>query len=164
MEEIIIRKPSAKDQIQINNLAKQVHKLHVNWNPDLFLDIDEVIPLERLQKLLDSNSIYVACFEDNIVGYIILDILIKDNGFMRYRKLLSIDTLCVDEKFRRKGIGTKLMDFAKNYANENNCTDLYLTVDPNNKEAINAYEKYGMKQHNISYMLKLCQRGRSLLT
>mgnify|MGYP000602201513 CR=1 FL=1 len=155
MEELKIMQPTIKDQSKINNLAKQVHKLHVNWNPDLFLDVEEVISEERLNKLLKTDSIYVAKINNEIVGYIIIDIKEKENEVIRYRKLLSIDTLCIDEDFRDQGIGTKMLEFAKNIAKEQNCTDMHLTVNPNNEKAIKVYEKFGMKVHNLSYMMKL---------
>ena len=155
MNEIEIIQPKIENQVEINNLAKQVHKLHVNWNSDMFLDVEQVIPIERLEKLLETESIYIARLENKIVGYIIIDIKEKDNGFLRYRKILSIDTLCIDEKFRRKGIGTKMLEFAKRLGKEKNCTDMHLTVNPNNKNAIKVYENFGMKVNNISYMMKL---------
>ena len=155
MEKLKIIKPTIDECSQINELAKQVHKLHVEWNPDLFLDVEEVISMERLNKLLETDSIYVAKINSEIIGYIIIDIKEKDNGFIRYRKLLSIDTLCIDEDFRRQGIGTKMLEFAKNIAKEQNCTDMHLTVNPNNENAIKVYEKFGMKVHNLSYMMKL---------
>lgn len=155
MNEIEIIQPKIENQVEINNLAKQVHKLHVNWNSDMFLNVEQVIPIERLKKLLETESIYIARLENKIVGYIIIDIKEKDNGFMRYRKILSIDTLCIDEKFRRQGIGTKMLEFAKRLGKEKNCTDMHLTVNPNNKNAIKVYENFGMKVNNISYMMKL---------
>lgn len=155
MEELEIIQPTIDEQIEINELAKQVHKLHVNWNPDLFLDVDEVIPMDRLKNLLDSNSIYVAKIHNKIIGYIIIDIKEKNNGFIRYRKLLTIDTLCIDKDFRGQGIGTKMLEFAKKLGKEQNCTDLHLTVNPNNENAIKVYENFGMKIHNLSYMMKL---------
>ena len=155
MNEIEIIQPKIENQVEINNLAKQVHKLHVNWNSDMFLDVEQVIPIERLEKLLETESIYIARLENKIVGYIIIDIKEKDNGFMRYRKILSIDTLCIDEKFRRQGIGTKMLEFAKRLGKEKNCTDMHLTVNPNNKNAIKVYENFGMKVNNISYMMKV---------
>ena len=155
MNEIEIIQPKIENQVEINNLAKQVHKLHVNWNSDMFLDVEQVIPIERLEKLLKTESIYIARLENKIVGYIIIDIKEKDNGFMRYRKILSIDTLCIDEKFKRQGIGTKMLEFAKRLGKEKNCTDMHLTVNPNNKNAIKVYENFGMKVNNISYMMKL---------
>ena len=155
MNQIEIIQPKIENQVEINNLAKQVHKLHVNWNPDMFLDIEQVIPIERLKKLLETESIYIAKIENKIVGYIIIDVKEKDNGFIRYRKILSINTLCIDEKFRGQGIGTKMLEFAKRLGKEKNCTDMHLTVNPNNKNAIKVYENFGMKVHNISYMMKL---------
>ena len=155
MEKLKIIQPTIDEWSKINELAKQVHKLHINWNSDLFLDVEEVISMERLNKLLETDSIYVAKVNGEIVGYIIIDIKEKDNGFMRYRKLLSIDTLCIDEDFRGQGIGTKILEFAKNIAKEENCTDMHLTVNPNNENAIKVYEKFGMKVHNLSYMMKL---------
>ena len=155
MEELKITQPTMNEQPKINELTKQVHKLHVNWNPDFFLDVDEVIPKERLKKLLETNSIYVAKINNKIVGYIIIDIKEKNNSLIRYRKLLTIDTLCIDKDFRGQGIGTKMLEFAKRFGKEQNCTDLHLTVNPNNKNAIKFYENFGMNINNLSYMMKL---------
>ena len=58
--DINIEVPQIEDQKEINELAKQVHKIHVNWRPDLFLDVEEVIPNERLERLLNRKNIYVA--------------------------------------------------------------------------------------------------------
>lgn len=153
--EITIEIPRIEEQKEINELAKQVHKLHVNWRPDLFLDVEEVIPKDRLKDLLDDKSIYVAKFEGRLVGYIIIDIIEKKNNFMRYRKLLEIDTLCIDENYRGKGIGTKLLEFAKELGRKNQCTDIYLTVSPENENAIKVYESFGMRVKGISYMKEI---------
>ncbi len=155
MSEVEIMEPKIEDQAEIDNLAKQVHKLHVNWNPDIFLDVEQVIPIERLNKLLEAKSIYVAKKENKIIGYIIINITEKDNGFMRYRKLLDIDTLCIDEEYRGLGIGTKMLNFAKEFGKNNGCTDMYLTVNPQNTNAIRVYEKFGMEVDKIAYMMKL---------
>lgn len=155
MNDIKIMKPTMKDQKEINKLAKQVHKLHVNWNPDLFLDVEQVISNQRLDELLKNDSIYVAKIDKKIIGYIILKIKEQDNGIMRKRKLMTIDTLCVDESFRGQGIGTNMLNFAKKLGKEKECTDLYLTVNPKNKNAINVYEKFGMKVKDIAYTCKI---------
>lgn len=155
IDKIEILKPKIEDQVEINNLAKKVHKLHVNWNSDLFLDVEQVIPIDGLKKLIDTESIYIAKQENKIVGYIIINIIEKDNGFMRYRKLLSIDTLCVDEKHRGQGIGTKMLEFAKELGKNSECTDMHLTVNPQNINAIKVYEKFGMEVDQIAYMMKL---------
>ncbi len=154
--EIVI--PKMEKQKEINELAKQVHKLHVNWRPDIFLDVEEVISKERLKTLLEENSIYVAKIEEKIVGYIIINIIEKKNSFMRYRKLLNVDTLCVDKNYRGKGIGTKMLKFAKELGRKNNCTDIYLTVNPENERAIKVYENFGMRVKGISYMMEIKEK------
>lgn len=155
MDEIEIVEPNIEDQVAINHLARQVHKMHVNWKPDLFLDIEQVISIERLKKLLETNSIYVAKQKNRIIGYIIINIIEKNNGFIRYRKLLSIDTLCIDEKYRGQGIGTSMLEFAKELGKNNGCTDMHLTVNPQNANAIKLYEKFGMEVDKIAYMMKI---------
>ena len=45
----------------------------------MFLDVEQVIPIERLEKLLETESIYIAKIENKIVGYIIIDVKEKDN-------------------------------------------------------------------------------------
>ena len=42
--------PQIEDFNRVNELAKQVHELHVNWRPDLFLSVDEVISKEDLKQ------------------------------------------------------------------------------------------------------------------
>ena len=153
--DIKIEVPQIKEQKRINELARQIQKIHFNWRPDLFLNVEEVISKERLKGLLNKKSIYVAKIGEEIVGYIIIDIMEKDNSFIRYRKLLVVDTLCVDEKYRGKGIGTKLLEYAKNLGKENNCTDMYLTVNPKNENAIKVYEKFGMKLKDMTYMMEI---------
>lgn len=153
--DINIESPKIEEQKRINELAKQIQKIHFNWRPDLFLNVEEVISNERLKGLLDKNCIYVARIDEKIVGYIIIDIMEKNNSFIRYRKLLVVDTLCVDENYRGKGIGTKLLEFAKKMGKDNNCTDMYLTVNPKNENAINVYEKFGMRLKDITYMMEI---------
>ena len=140
-----IEVPKMTDYIEINNLAKQVHRIHVKWRPDLYLDIDEVIKKEDLKEKIQSNEIIVAKMQNNIVGYVTFNIQEKNNPIMRYRKQLQIEAICLDENNRCKGIGTELLKHLKNIAKEKNCTDMYLTVNEENINAIKLYEKFGFK-------------------
>lgn len=150
-----IEVPKMTDYIEINNLAKQVQELHVNWRPDLFLSVDEVIKKEELKEKIDNGEIFVAKLENNIVGYIIFNIKEKNNPNMRYRKQLNIEAICIDEKNRGRGIGKELLKFVRVIAKENNCTDMYLTVNEENINAIKLYEKFGFKVKNIAYSMKI---------
>ena len=59
--------------------------------------------------------------------------------------------MCVDNKYRGQGIGSSLLEFIEKYAKEANCTDIYLTVNEENTNAIKTYEKFGMRVKNIAY-------------
>ena len=118
MRKMKIEVPKMTDYIEINNLAKQVHRIHVKWRPDLYLDIDEVIKKEDLKEKIQSNEIIVAKMQNNIVGYVTFNIQEKNNPIIRYRKQLQIEAICLDENNRCKGIGTELLKHLKNIAKE----------------------------------------------
>ncbi len=147
--------PQIEDFNRVNELAKQVHELHVNWRPDLFFSVDEVISKEEFEKMIQAKEIFIAKIENEIVGYITINIKEKINPSMRYRKQLQIEAICVDIKTRGKGIGTELLKYVKKFGKENNCTDLYLTVNKENENAIKAYEKFGFKVKSIAYSMKI---------
>ena len=48
---ITIELPKLDEFRKVNKLAKQVHELHVNWRPDLFLSVDEVISKENFEEI-----------------------------------------------------------------------------------------------------------------
>lgn len=152
---ITIKIPQIEDFNRINELAKQVHELHVNWRPDLFLSVEEVLSKENFEKMIQAKEIFVAKIEDEIAGYITFNIKEKDNPNMRYRKQLQIEAICIDEKTRGKGIGTQLLKHVKQYGKENDCTDIYLTVNEENVSAIKMYEQFGFKVKNIAYSMKI---------
>ena len=51
--ETIIEIPKIEDLKKVNKLAKQVHELHVNWRPDLFLSVDEVISRKNFEEKIN---------------------------------------------------------------------------------------------------------------
>lgn len=153
--ETIIESPKLEDWKRVNELARQVHKIHVNWRPDLFIDVDEVIVQKDFEVMIQNKEIFVAKVDEKIVGYIMFNIKEKNSAHMRYRKQLSIEAICVDEKNRGKGIGRSLLEYAKTMAKEKNCTDMHLTVNEENKKAIQLYEKLGFKVGNIAYLMRI---------
>lgn len=150
-----IENPKIEDFNRVNELAKQVHELHVNWRPDLFLSVDEVISKENFEEMLQAKEIFIAKIQDEIVGYITFNIKEKNSPSMRYRKQLQIESICVDKRNRGKGIGTQLLKYVEQYGKEHNCTDIYLTVNEENASAIKMYEEYGFKVKNIAYSMQI---------
>ncbi len=52
-------------------------------------------------------------------------------------------------------IGTELLEYARKFAKEDNCTDLYLTVNKENEKAIKVYEEFGFKVKSIAYSMQI---------
>jgi ribosomal protein S18 acetylase RimI-like enzyme len=152
-----IRIPNINEYEIVNDLAVQVHELHVGWRPDLFNSVDEVITMDEFTELIQNKEIYVSVIDNKVVGYIVFCIVEKKNinPKFRYRKQLNVDAMCVDEKYRGKGIGTELLNFVEQIARDNQCTDIYLTVNEENVGAIKTYENFGMRVKNIAYSKRL---------
>ena len=152
-EKFIIEVPKVIDLDVIDKIAVQVHDCHVEWRPDIFEHTDCIIDEEELVRLIKNNGIFFIKKENKIVGYVLLSSKEgKKNGY-KFRKQLVIEAMGIDKEFRNQGIGTRLLEFVKKYAKENGFTELRLTVNEENENAIHLYEKVGFKVRNIAYTL-----------
>lgn len=151
--EIVV--PKIEDYKRVNEIAREVHDLHVKWRPDLFVSVENVILEDRFKSLIEDKKIYVIKDNEVIVGYAITCIKEKENHGMRKRKQFDIEAIGIGEEYRRKGYGTKLLNYLKDLAKELECTDMYLTVNEENIPAIKNYEKFGFKLKNIAYSIEL---------
>jgi len=65
--------------------------------------------------------------------------------------------ICILEKYKGNGYGKKIMDYLINHAVENKIKQIYLSVDKDNRIAINLFEKYNFKRietTNKSYIME----------
>ena len=112
-----------------------------------YSDIDRIIELGNLINNNFSNVNDVRGLIDNkeIIGFYENDVLV---GFLIYKKLYEVIDLLyiiVDPMYRRKGIGSKLMDSLLKIDYER----IMLEVNTNNKSPIKLYKKYNFKIINI---------------
>jgi len=147
--------PKISDFTEVNKIAKQVHELHVSWRPDIYVSVDTVILKEVYENMVENSNIFVIKYKGNIIGYTSFQIEEKSSHGMHDRKILKINALAIDEVYRGKGFGTKLLEHIEGYARQNNCTDIYLSVNEENIQAKKLYEKIGMTVKNINYSKKL---------
>lgn len=120
-------------------LLKQVGAIHHQLRPDLFGE--RKYTEEELLKLFDNENEPVFVYEEDgkVLGHLFLTI--NENSRI---KSLYINDFCVDENARGKGIGTKLYEFAKEYAKEIGCYNLTLCVWEGNDSAKAFYDKMGL--------------------
>ena len=137
------------DRAAINELARQVHEMHVTWRSDIFCTAEELYPQERFDEHLKNRELYVAKIEGNVVGYALLVIRDSNHIGMVPRRNMIIDQFGVHEAARDHGIGTEMMADIRALAKAFRCTHLKLNVYPQNDDAIRFYEKNGFMIRSI---------------
>lgn len=151
--DINIRRTKTEDYENIENLIEQVQKLHSDLVPDVFIDINPVLDKDFFEKHMLSGKDYIAEYDGKVVGYVSMSFLNKEYFCMRPINVVRINTLIVDEKYRNKGIGTQLINFAKKLKNDRGFDKIKLTAWCANEDAISFYKHIGMKPQTITFEL-----------
>ena len=89
------------------------------------------------------------------MGFALVVIRQYDRPGLVKRKVLILDEICVDEAYRRQGIGRQIMGDVKALARAFGCTDIQLGVYPQNTAALALYESAGMKIRSVDLQMKL---------
>jgi predicted acetyltransferase len=128
---------------------------------DVFKDIsEETIGLYKMSylKALESNNIEQFLFSENdeVTGHVTLTLY---HSFYDKGNIMWIDDLTVRQDKRRKGCGTKIMEFCLKYANQHNVVEVFVGADNDNLEAQKLYEKFLPRTSDIIYIKKLREHG-----
>lgn len=146
-----IRFAKEEDYNQIENIMRQVHVLHTGWRPDIYRDVDIVLPKETFLEHVEKKEVIVATNKNHqVVGVIIFVTRNISGGPLVTRKVLFIDSMAVDEGYRGKGIGHSLFDYIKEFCKEQKFDGLELQVNAKNIAAREMYKKYGFTEKSIN--------------
>lgn len=142
---------SGKGQTMILNLQNyssvedDEFKMLSEDNFDNFIELhDKIFPdtyykgKEIIKNLNSSNIVFIIKKDNNFIGYVFLTI-------DKIYKEGDIEFIAVDELYRHKGYGRKLLNIALSYFKINEVLDLQLWVNPNNKSAVGLYCEMGFK-------------------
>lgn len=135
-----IREATLDDYMDIYSLNKN----------GLGYDYPEEKTKEKLQIILNqpTDKIFVAELDSRIIGYVHLSAY-----ECTYKESLkNLLTLVVDENFRNKGIGRRLMQKAEDWAKETGAKGIRLVSGFNRTEAHQFYQ-------NCGYMLRKEQKN-----
>ena len=131
---------------RVNELRRQVNDLHVKGRSDIF---KPGFPKELSDHVYtiwsDPRQRIVVCERDGVIsGYAVLNHITRpETPFMTERDYLDIDEFCVDEAYRRTGVGTELMHFIRSYAEELGFSRIELNMWEFNADALAFYEEIG---------------------
>ena len=144
-----------EDRAAIEVLAQQVHALHVQWRPDIYVPAGELWPQERFDAAVAERQLFVEKDGDAVIGYVLFQIQTSNAPGLSPRRVMRINEICVDESLRNRGIGTEMMIGVRAIAAAYGCTDLQLGVYPQNNEALAFYQKCGFRIRSIDMQMKL---------
>jgi ribosomal protein S18 acetylase RimI-like enzyme len=122
-----------------------------NYMGKLISDINEM-----------EGAIYVAVENDKVIGFVqgIID-RHTDEGDVLYNTTHKpavdgwVGVLYVSPEYRGKKLGLALLDTIKGSFKEHGCDTLRLSVMFDNASSVKFYEAYGMRTHDVEFMLPL---------
>lgn len=145
-----IRLAIEQDYDTVERIIKQVQGLHVAWRPDIYIDLDPVLPKDRYLAYLAERQVIVAEVAGEVVGLVIYLTRHISGGPRKERKVLFVDSMAVEEQYRGQGIGHQLFDYVLQLCQEQQYDGLELQVNARNTEARAMYEKYGFTEKSIN--------------
>lgn len=140
----MIRKATHDDIPAIAQLYREQFREMAKLIPDFIKEGNQSV--EFLEKTISSDDSDILAYENDgiVVGFILLQAKERPVfDFMLPGKYCYIMDVIVTENSRGKGFGTALMNSAKDWAKEQNCSFINLDVLVNNHGAIKLYEKLG---------------------
>ena len=143
------------DREKVNELARQVHAMHVAWRPDIYEMVEEMYPQDRFSEEVARRQLYVAKIGGQVTGYVLLKIREYNWPGVVKRKVMLVDEIAVDDRCRNQGIGTAMMEEVRVLARAFGCTDLQLGVYPQNDAAVAFYQKCGFTIRSIDMQRKV---------
>jgi diamine N-acetyltransferase len=92
-------------------------------------------------EIADPLVCFFVAESEKLVGYIKL--VLTGNTYIPEQKAIEISRFYVARTFQGSGVGKKLMQAAENYAAEQGCSAIWLSVWQKNPNAIRIYERLG---------------------
>jgi len=125
---------------EVFDLYRQFYKK----NPDKIISIDYI-----KQRLTNKESTIFFVEENNIcIG--IVQLYITFDSLELAKKIILYD-IFVKSEYRKKGIGTMLMNVSKNFAEKNNISGIELSTAISNGTAQSLYESLGYERDTEFY-------------
>ena len=141
---MIYRKYESKDISAIRDILE--NDLGYNCELDkLNTRVDEMLKRGNYQ-------IFVACDGDKVVGFIGC---VSYLAFELENEGMKIIALAVSKEYRRKGIGTKLLKTAEQWAKENNIEVILLNSGLPREDAHTFYESQGYFKKSYGFIKRI---------
>lgn len=153
MENCIVRFVKEIDYTAVEDIMKQVHAMHVAWRPDLYTMPHTVLPQAMFEEALSEKRLLVAEKDGAVIGLLLFFEKVYEGNGKVPGKMLWIDAIAVEEKYRSQGVGRKLLDALRKIARERGIERIGLSVTAQNGHARKVYEEFGFTERTVSMEL-----------
>ena len=126
-------------------------------------DLDEVLAIEYrvysfpwgrgnfTDSLASGYSCWVCRVDGKLVGYFVLMLVVDEAHLL---------TICVAEKYQRRGLGARLLRHAMDVARDGGAISMLLEVRPSNESALSMYRHFGFQQIGVRRGYYPAKHGR----
>ncbi len=151
MNDYIIRLAVEDDLKRVQELSQELMEYEKSITKREFMfNLDWALTgegYENYKSNISRDELYVVCIDDKIIGYMTCWIN-RRLPWLAY-KTMEIGNLYVEPEYRGKGIGTELINKAKELCKENDIKYLKVEVTADNEQAKEFYKKNGLYSYTI---------------
>lgn len=147
-----IRRANIEDAKSVNELLTLLIRDEKKYD----ININEECVIERLYEdiILNENSIVLIAEKNKkILGYLFGYIIENGNAYLE--KSAKLEALYIDEKNRKNGIATSLIEKFKIWSKEKKVKYIEVQVLNNNANAYNLYKKEEFKEFKSTLLMDL---------
>ena len=111
--------------------------------------VNQKLNIEQFEKLIEylketkTHKIWCIYYEDKLISMITT--ILEPKIIQDFKKVLHVEDFVVDKDFRKKGVGSYILERVKNYAKSQNAYKIILNCSP---FVALFYEKQGYKHNN----------------
>lgn len=140
---VIVRKADFSDTAVLAGLSVQARVFHNRLSGDYFADLDPQAEELFFKRAVAAEDRIILAAEKNskIVGF--LQASLKKLSYLRRPFVCLVETVCVDQACRRKGIGKALMTDLRRRCFQNGVNEIRLGVFTANAAGIAFYQSLG---------------------
>lgn len=152
---MIIRKANIDDLKFVKELNYKLFDLEYN-NFDSALNMEWTFSEKGekyFKELIGNGTVWVAEDNSKVIGYLAGRIIGKTS--CATKTLAELDNFYIDDKYRRKGIGKKLVKEFKKYCILQDIEEIKVTTNYKNINAREFYKSNGFDDFEITYKMKL---------
>ncbi|ESU19166.1 hypothetical protein FCR2A7T_25890 [Flavobacterium cauense R2A-7] len=129
----------------IVTLWSKLMAIHKEWDADYFSETEDNINHYRndIEYAIEDTTqvVFVAIYEDQIVGYITAGIVFFSNSYYNMDSHCEVGDIMVDTAYHNSGVGSKSLEEVKKWAAQKNVKTIQLNVFSKNQKAIDFFTK-----------------------